>query len=818
MSSRGTVEVRNNVVRYALALGLVLFSAQGFAYQRNVNMDVGWKFQLGDDAAYIRPNYNDRQWRQLNLPHDWSIEGEYNESHPAGRRGGYLPTGIAWYRKHIKFQPAWKDKRVILRFDGVYLNSDVWVNGMHVGHRPNGYVSFEYDITGFLQKNGKTFQNTVIAVRVDHALAPSGRWYTGSGIYRHVWLDVVEPIHIPNDGIFFRTKTVNFNNNDAVVVIDTEVKGANNVKALTLEQSLLNNDGKIVAKKTSNINVKGTSERAKISHTFDIKKAKLWSTDTPYRYTLQTSILKDGHEIDKVNTRVGIRTIAYHVDRGFLLNNRPVKLEGMSFHHDAGPVGAAVPDDVWRRRLRQLKTMGMNALRPAHTPFSPFFYDLADEMGFMVMNEIFDGWETEKAAFDYGIHFEQWWQTDLAAVIKRDRNHPSVVMWSLGNEVRDATDATQKKLVDFLKTLDNTRPVTQGRGYYLGHLDIDGFNGHGEYKGYLERHHARHPKKTLVGTEITHTLQTRGIYKTKTWYRDKTNKKRWKSIKNKVNYTPDLTEEELFPNENPRYNSSYDNAYVRMNVRDELKMARRLPYLLGTFRWTAFDYLGESRGWPARTANFGVIDLGGFEKDAYYLYQSQWSDKPMVHMLPHWTHPGKEGVAIPVVVYTNLDDAELFLNGQSLGKKTMTDDLQILWMVPYQAGELKVVASKGAITQTKTIYTAGNASAIKLSADRKQLAANRTDVVHIAVDIVDDQGHFVPRADNLVNLSLSGPGKIIGADNGDIFDLTHHIATQRKVFNGKLMVLVQASDKQGDIALTVSGKSLKSQTFTISSR
>lgn len=807
-----------HLIGFFCGLLITLNSQTSIATERNINIDFDWKFNLDDSSEFKDPSYDDSKWRELNLPHDWSIEGEYNENNPAGKKGGFLPTGTGWYRHHLIYKPEWKNKRVYLRFDGVYLNSDVWVNGKHAGHRPNGYVSFSYDITDLMKVKGKQPKNNVIAVRVDHKLAPTGRWYTGSGIYRHVWLDVVDEVHIPHDGIFVRTDHINFANNNAKVLVDTEIKKPNNTKALKVVQLLKDHQGNVVVNSTKAI-PNTDSDTLTVSQAFQVNNATLWSTDTPYLYTLETRLLSGHKQVDTKETKVGIRSIGYNVKEGFLLNNKAVELEGMSFHHDAGPVGAAVPDDIWRKRLQQLKDMGMNALRPAHTPFAPIFYQLADEMGFMIMNEAFDGWETEKADYDYGLHFEQWWQTDLAAIVKRDRNHPSVVMWSVGNEVTDATSETQKKLVHFIKSLDSTRPVTQGRGYMLGHLDIDGFNGHGEYKGYLEEHFKNHPNTTQVGTEITHTLQTRGIYRTKTFYRDKVhNPYRWNKIKDKVLYTPDFTAEEVFTDENPHYASSYDNHYVRMNARDEIKMTRRLPYLLGTFRWTAFDYIGEARAWPERTRNFGIIDLAGFEKDMYYLYQSQWSEKPMVHMLPHWTHPGKEGVNIPVVVYTNLKEAELFLNGKSLGNKRMTDDLQIVWNVPYQAGELKVVAKEGDIVKTQTYYTAGQPDSVKLTADRYSLTPNQTDVAFITVDVVDNQGHFVPRANTMLSLKLTGPAKIIGVENGDILDHSHHVATNRKAFSGKLMVMIQSLDKAGDIRLKVSGDGIKSQSIGLTSK
>ncbi|GLR69818.1 sugar-binding domain-containing protein [Agaribacter marinus] len=799
---------------------------QTFAFERNIPFDFDWQFHLGDVSAAKGAYFDDKAWQTVDLPHDYSITGEYSQAHPAGWRGGFLPTGVAWYRKNLEIPSEWKNKRIILRFDGVYLNSDVWVNGQHVGHRPNGYVSFSYDITKYLKGVwGKPFDSAQIAVRVDHEQAPTGRWYTGSGIYRHVWLDIVDQTFVPKDGVFARTGEVDFDSQQAQVLVDTEVHGAKGQGPFRVQQKLFDADGKLVANASTLVNE--SSEDVALDKTvLNVRDAKLWSTTDPYLYSLHTEIFKGEQRTDLKKTRVGIRTIDYTVDKGFLLNNEPLELEGMSFHHDGGPVGAAVPDDMWRRRLMQLKEMGMNSLRPAHTPFAPIFYDLADEMGFLVMNEAFDGWETEKADYDYGLFFEQWWQIDLEAIIKRDRSHPSIIMWSIGNEVIRKTSETQEELVKFVKALDDTRPITQGRGYMLGYDDIAGFNGHGEFKGFLEEYHEKYPKRTMVGTEITHTLQTRGVYRTKTAYRTRDNPApwekddpigKWNKIKDKVFLVPDLSEQEVFPEASKFYDSSYDNAIVRMNIRDEIKLSKKLPYLLGTYRWTAFDYLGESFGWPARTANFGIIDLAGFEKDGYYLYQSQWSDKPMVHVLPHWTHPGKEGVEIPMVVYTNLDEAEMFLNGTSLGTKAMTDDMQIVWQVPYTPGEIEVVARSKATELRKVIRTSGKPSSVNFFADKSTIQANKRDVVHVAVDVIDKHGVMVPNADSLLSFSLEGPGKIIGIENGDILDHSHHVAPERRAFNGKVMVLIQATDEEGDIRLSATSDGLVSKAMIIHS-
>ncbi|WOH36025.1 glycoside hydrolase family 2 TIM barrel-domain containing protein [Thalassotalea fonticola] len=796
-------------------------TAQEQSSRTRINLDFNWQFYLGDEPAAKQANYQDQQWRTLDLPHDWSIEGEYKQEHPAGIRGGFLPTGTGWYRKHLAWDDSWADKRVILEFDGVYMNSEVWVNGQALGKRPYGYISFSYDITEHLQAG-----NNVIAVRVDNSKAPSGRWYTGSGIYRHVWLTTVSEQHIPYSGVFVRSENVS--EQQADVKISTEIKNTQGVEQnLQLQTEIIDAEGKVVAMTTTPVQV-----MAQQTHTVDqqlnLNKPALWSIDNPNLYTTRTKVLKNGIEVDRLDTTTGLRTIDFTVDKGFLLNGETVILQGISMHHDAGPVGAAVPEDVLRKRLQTLKAMGVNALRNTHNPFAPEFYQMANEMGFVVMNEAFDGWWDPKAEYDYGLYFDQWWQQDLTDFMRRDRNHPSVIMWSVGNEVPNYTPEQQKTLVEFAKKLDATRPITQGRGYAGGYLSIAGFNGHGEYKGAIQKFHKENPNTPVIGTEMTHTIHTRGIYRSKTSYRVRDfpapwevnskvgPKKIWQKIKKKVYPVADLTEEEVFTGIPGAYGSSFDNSLVRMPIREEIKLARELPYLLGTFRWTAFDYIGESFGWPARTANFGVLDLAGFPKGAYYLYQSQWSSEPMVHLDPHWTHPGKEGTEIPVVVYTNQQSAELFLNGKSLGEKNMTDDMQLVWLVPYQAGELTVVAkNNGRDVVSKTINTAGKADSVAISADKIEITANKRDVVHLEIDVVDEQGNPVPDASDRLHFKVDGPARLIGVENGDILDLEPHKVPTRKAFMGKVLALIQATEKAGKIKVTVSGEGLKSQQILI---
>jgi len=803
-------------------------ASEDIARQRT-NIDFDWLFYLGDETKAKYSSFDDQHWRKVDLPHDWSIEGEYKEDHPAGYRGGFLPTGIAWYRKHLQWDDNWQDKHLAIEFDGVYMNSEVWINGRLLGKRPYGYIGFTYDLSKYLTKG-----DNVISVRVDHSKAPSGRWYTGSGIYRHVWLTTKAKVHIPYSGTWVRSENVS--QGTATLKVSTELNNSlADEQQVLLATEVIDNSNQVVVQQTRSIMLPPGKIKS-VDQSFTIKNPKLWSTTDTNLYTVRSKIIKGEQVIDSVDTTTGIRNIEISAKQGFVLNGKPMILQGVGMHHDAGPVGAAVPDDVLRSRLVTLKKMGVNAIRTTHNPFTPEFYQMADEMGFVVMNEAFDGWWTAKAKFDYGLYFEKWWQRDLEDFIKRDRNHPSVVMWSIGNEVPKYTGEQQKRIKNFVLQLDKTRPITQGRGYAGGHLDIAGFNGHGEYLGAMPEFHTEYPYLPAIGTEMTHTMHTRGVYRSKTRYRTrdnpapwevKNNEKKWQALKPSVYQVADFTKEEVFPEANIKYGSSFDNSMVRMPIREEIRLARDLPYLLGTFRWTAFDYIGESFGWPARTANFGVLDLAGFAKGVYYLYQSQWSKTPMVHLDPHWTHTGKEGVGIPVVVYSNQHSVELLLNGKSLGEKTFSeqvhaeqnssDDMQLVWKVPYQAGTLTAIAKNddGQTIVSYVVKTAGKASNIAINADKVKINANRRDVVHLQIDVVDNKGIMVPNADNELTISIKGPGKLIGVENGDILDLSPHKVPTRKAFMGKVLALVQATDESGDIEVTVSGESLKSQKIII---
>ncbi len=813
-------------------------------------IDLNWQFHFGDIENGQAPDLNTKPWRILNLPHDWSIEGEYSLENGTDWQSGFLPAGIGWYRKELMWNPAWKGKRVKIHFEGVYLNSDVWINGYHLGHRPNGYLGFEYDVTDHLKKG-----SNVLAVRVDHSKPLTGRWYTGSGIYRHVWLKIKNPVHIDNWGVHFSSPVVNAHQSKYKVEVVIANQG-NDDKTLKVQLALLDKSGNEVSKIFGELKSR-TGKNTNVELNGILEQPVLWSPENPYLYTLKTSIIQEGKLVDEDIQKIGFRKLEFSPDFGFKLNGKITKLKGVCDHHTAGAFGAAVPDDVWLYRLRLLKQMGCNIIRTSHNPFSPAFYNICDSLGLMSMNEFLDGWDQEKAPHDYGLYFEEWWKTDGIDFVKRDRNHPSVIIWSIGNEVKKPTREVQKQLIDLFHQYDPARPVTQGgldptRGMTGDELpsllDIKGFNGDGEEKGVLEDFHAKEPTIPIICTEVPHTYQTRGVYRTTTHWRRRDFPAKWeieqwdgtmRGLEKRIYSIPDLAEKEAFPEEKCTvyykngqlipiditrdyqlylyYQSSYDNASVRSSARMAWQRTRDLDYVMGQFRWGSFDYLGESNDWPSRFAGFGVIDICGFPKDHFYLYQSMWTDKPMVHILPHWTHPGKEGVKIPVVVYTNCDEVELFLNGKSLGTQKYEDE-QLVWMVPYVTGTIKATAKKdGKIVAEDEQTTAGVPAKIKLSGDKTKISATRTDVVFIAADITDENGTFCPNADDVIEFNVSGPAKIIGIDNGDPIDLSAYKTNIRRAFRGKVMFWVQSTDESGDIIITAKSGNLFSSEIVIHS-
>lgn len=779
---------------------MLFLSCFAFANAQRSSFNSSWKFIQKDIPGAENVDFQDKDWRVLNLPHDWSIEGEYAENNPMGNQCGYLPAGIGWYRKTITVPKEWKGKHVEIAFDGVSMNSTVWANGIKLGTRPYAWSSFAYDISDLVSKTDKI----TFAVRVDNDKQPSTRWYTGSGIYTNTWINVQEKIYIPSNGIFVKTK-------GSKVFIKTELKNdINRTSDLVLKSIVKDKNGNVVATVQNRIQMQAGMLQT-IPQVLELKKPELWSPDKPYLYTLESQIVLAKKSISKTDTRFGVRDIEWKPETGMWLNGKNLKLQGVCNHNDAGALGVAVPDKILRFRIQQMKDMGCNTIRTAHNPQTPQFYDMCDEMGMMVMDELFDGWK-KKADNDYGAHaFNEWWNRDLTDWIKRDRNHASVVIYSVGNETEGEIG---KDLVTRCHELDNTRPVTSGHSG-SEYMDVLGVNGHSEKMGWFDE---MPNDRVFIGTENTHTWQVRGYYRTKTWFRDG-----YPNERQKPYLCPDLTEKEVFTydwadastkrNGNQDLRSSYDNAMVRVTSRLNIAQLRDIPNYAGSFRWTGYDYIGETKyqgGWPFKGFVGGAVDMANFEKDLYYLYQSQWTTKPMIHILPHWTHPTlTEGTEIPVWVYSNCETVELFFNGLSLGKQNpgkQWDEMQCQWMVGWKAGELKAIGYKNgkAITE-QIIRTANRPAKIQLSVDGEALAKTGEDIVQLRVTTTDEQGEFYPYGENRSYFYVIGPAKIRALDNGSPMDVEkHYEASNRTAFFGLTRAYIESSDKEGNISVLVS--------------
>jgi len=795
--------------------------------------DAGWSFFKGNAERADQRLFDHSGWRGLDLPHDWSIEGPYDAGNPGGAPGGYLPCGTGWYRKSFRLPPAAADRLVFIEFDGVYMNGEVWINGHRLGKRPYGYSGFEYDLTPHLDVTG----NNVLAVRVDNSLQPSARWYTGSGIYRHVWLTLTDKLRVAHWGTQVSTPKITAGR--AEVAVSTTLRNSyDTAKLATVTQTIIAADGKEVASTADRIELAAGQERV-LDQALAIANPALWSPDSPSLYTVRTGVRDGMVVLDCYETPLGLREARFDPERGLLLNGTKVIMKGMCEHQDLGPLGAALWDQALERRLRLLKAMGCNAIRTAHNPPAPELLDLCDRMGFLVIDETFDewrrGWGFEdgnlvssknnkgKAKYGYHLYFDEWAERDLTDHLLRDRNHPSVILWSVGNEVPEAQKygelETLKQLRDLCHQLDPARPVTVGTNLIAGAnasgfaelMDVIGYNEGGGSCFQYEADHRRFPQRRIYGSEVPHSLQTRGQYRTRTRFAEKGHQ------------PPHLTAEEVFPETDAWYESSYDNAAVRISSRDSWRLTKTLPFVAGEFRWTGFDYLGESGGWPRVIGNFGIIDICNFPKDAYYFYQSQWTRKPLVHLLPHWTWPGKEGCVIPVWCYTNGDSAELFLNGKSLGRRAFTGktDMHLEWLVPYAPGELKAVASKdNSVVATTTTRTAGLPARIALAADQLNISASRRDLSYVTIRIEDKAGNFVPTAAQWVTFELKGPGRIVGLGNGDPLSHESFQGTSVRTFNGLALAIIaptgepdprvrpNSNRKRGEFLLTAGSRGL----------
>ncbi|HEX6045275.1 MAG TPA: beta-galactosidase GalB [Pyrinomonadaceae bacterium] len=762
---------------------------------KRVSFNQNWQFRLGDS-----------EWRQLNLPHDWSIEGEFSESNPAGTGGGALPGGIGWYRKTFTLPSSTNGKQVFVEFDGVYRNSEVWINGHYLGKRPYGYSSFAYELTPHLVYGGKPNE---IKVKVDNSQQPNSRWYSGSGIYRNVWLTTVDPVHVEHWGTYWTTPEVN--ERSATVVIETKLHLEDS--AVDLTTTILDSNGRDVVHVTEK-----AVKNAQVTQTLKVPSPMLWSDERPYLYKIVTQLEQGGRVVDRYETPLGIRTFRFDVDKGFILNGKPVKIRGVCNHHDLGSLGAAVNERAIERQLEMLKAMGVNGIRTSHNPPAPELLDLADRMGFIVMDEAFDVWKKEKTKYDYHLDWDEWHKRDLEDMVLRDRNHPSVIIWSIGNEVAEQwanspeAGRISKELVAIVRNLDKTRPITsacnnvsvQNTLLTQGDLDIVGTNYDHNKIPQLQK---MFPGRPIIGTETTSSLATRGSYdmpsdQIRRW------PKKW---------------DEVFTGGNPDYTcSAYDNCSAPWGSTQEetWKIVKKHDFFSGMFIWTGWDYIGEPTPypWPSVTSYFGIIDLAGFPKDTFYMYQSEWTDKPVLHIFPHWNW--KKGDTVDVVAHFNADEVELFLNGRSQGtKRKQGDAMQVFWRLPYEPGVLKAVSRKnGRVVLTKEIRTAEAPARIELVPDRKTIRADGMDLSFVTVKVVDKNGTLVPGADNLIKFELTGDASIAGVDNG--YQASHESfkGKQRKLWKGMALAIVQSKQKPGRIVLKASSDNLPPASVVINAR
>lgn len=806
--------------------------------RQRTSFNNNWKFSLGDVEGASVFTFDDNDWRQLNLPHDWAIEGEFSKDNPSGTGGGALPGGIGWYRKTFVADETYVGKKVFIDFDGVYMNSEVFINGVSLGKRPYGYISFRYDLTPYL----KIGEENVIAVKVDNQEQPNSRWYSGCGIYRNVWLTVTNPIHVDLWGTYVTTPQVS--DKEATVSVCTSIKNEGAVDAeVKVVSSLLDAEGNLVGETTSVLPISKDSVGT-YQQTMKVDSPILWSVNNPYLYTLETEVWADGKLVDTYETTTGIRSFEFSAEKGFVLNGEQVKIKGVCMHHDLGCLGVAVNTRAIERQLEILQEMGCNGIRCSHNPPAPELLQLCDEMGFIVMDETFDMWRKKKTRYDYSLYFNEWHERDLTDLMLRDRNHPSIFMWSIGNEVLEQwSDANAdtlsleeanmilnfghsaemlakegsemsvnslltKKLADMTRALDPTRPVTAGCNepnpynhlFASGALDIIGFNYHDDWFMGVPQNF---PGKPFIVTESVSSLMTRGYYKMPS---DKPIlcPERW----DKPYYDPSFS------------CSSYDHCRAPWGSHHEntLRLVSENDFISGQYIWTGFDYIGEPTpyGWPARSSYFGIVDLAGFPKDIYYMYQSQWTDKDVLHLFPHWNW--EEGQEIDLWAYFNhADEVELFVNGRSQGVRTMPDDkYHVVWRVKYEPGTIKAVSRKeGKVVMEKEIHTAGEPAQIRLTADRTEIQADGTDLSFITVEIVDKDGNLCPNADNLVNFDVQGAAFIAGVDNGSPISHESFKAPHRKAFYGKCLVVLQNNGDRGDIQLNAVSEGLEKAMLNI---
>ncbi|MGK9477656.1 beta-galactosidase GalB [Melioribacter sp. OK-6-Me] len=794
------VKIANLIMILCLIAEMAL--SQTLEIRRVENFNEDWKFHLGDITNGNDPALNDSQWRQLNLPHDWSIEGKFDENNPATVGGGALPGGIGWYRKEFLVPDSYAGKRIFIEFDGVYMNSQVWINGAYLGNRPNGYISFRYELTDYIKYGDKN----LIAIKVDNSKQPNSRWYSGSGIYRNVRLVVTNPIYVDQWGTFVTTPFVSDSlskvNIEITIRNDNDKPASVNIKTVIYDAEM--RQIAVAESETKTI----ASGVTKFAQNFHLHNPQLWSLRNPYLYMAHTTIYENGRTVDDYITPFGIRTISFDAARGFYLNGEKIKIKGVCNHHDLGALGAAVNKSAIERQLEILKRMGVNAIRTSHNPPAQELLDLCDSMGFLVMDEAFDIWKKKKTEYDYALYWDEWHKKDIEDMIMRDRNHPSIILWSIGNEVIEQWDKDDslgvkitKELTSIVKSIDSTRPVTAACNntspdnplFESGALDLIGFNyHHEEYPDFPKKF----PGKKFIATETNSALATRGHYDMPS---------------DSIRIWPERWDKPFYDGNPDNTCSSYDNCRAPWGSThlDTWKTVKKYDFISGMFIWTGFDYLGEPTpyGWPSRSSYFGLIDLAGFPKDSYYFYQSQWTENKMLHLFPHWNW--KEGDNVDVLSYTNLSEVELFLNGHSIGKKFISDEnLRLIWSIKFKQGTLKAIGASEGTVVVKKNYTADKPYKLRLEADRNVIRADGTDLSFITVKVLNINGNLVPNADCLIQFEIDGPGRIVGVDNGLQTSHEPFKANYRKTFNGLCLVIIQSDKNYGEIKLKAEAENL----------
>ncbi|MFL6332635.1 MAG: glycoside hydrolase family 2 TIM barrel-domain containing protein [Pyrinomonadaceae bacterium] len=744
--------------------------------------DADWRFFKGDAQGAERAEFDDAAWRRLDVPHDWSIEGPFDEKNPTGKDGAYLPAGVGWYRKHFDVPAGDAGRRVFVEFDGVMANSDVWVNGHHLGKRPYGYIGFQYELTDQLNFG----RSNVIAVRADNSGQPASRWYTGAGIYRHVRLVTTGPVHVEHWGTFVTTPRVS--KESATVRVACEVVNqSGKPQVVAVQFALAGPDGRPLQAVYAYLQTIEPGQTFTFVKEIEVKRPRRWDINNPALYTAVARVLKDGNKLtDDETVTFGIREFKFEPATGFWLNGRNFKLKGVCLHHDGGAFGAAVPLRVWERRLEVLRRFGANAIRTAHNPPAPEFLDLADRMGFLVMDENFDVWTVAKRPFDYHLYFNEWSKTDTRDMVRRDRNHPSIVIYSTGNEIHDTPQADLAKrilggLVEVFHREDPTRPVTQAlfrpnvsHDYDNGLADMLDVVGQNYREKEILAAYRQKPTRKILGTENTH-------------------------------------------------------------VREQWLALRDNPPYAGQFLWTGIDYLGESPGWPYVSFNFGLLDRTATPRPLAFQRLSWWGEVPTVYAVRRVaptplapTDPGYGNDRRPTVlfgdwtpkemkpheenveVYSNAEQVELFLNGRSLGSKARpSDDAPRNWQVPFEPGTLRAVGSNGGRVVAKhELKTAGRPARVLLSTDKSTIAPTWDDVVYVEATVLDAHGTVVPDASDLITFKATGAGRVVAVDSGDVTSHEPFQASERRAYQGRCFALIKADAARGRIDVTATAAGL----------